>query len=270
MPGIKVDHNRKRITLSQSWLQDFARCAERGRWEWLHPSESKNDALGVGTATHLYLEDRLLGADRETARDAAVEWLEFTRQEPDFRMVKVVKPETMFKHLETCLGRFERHILPCVPRGGRVEQTMKAVLGTYEDYEIVLAGTPDYIDPMLRIWDWKTAAGPWNIFEAATWNIQPTAYTFLASETLAEPVNDFTYAVVVKSSGVVQYIDCTRYEEDWLWLRRLCEGAVAMILHMPGEWPVNHMHHLCSEKWCPHWDGCRGRFVSPPSDEDME
>jgi hypothetical protein len=26
-------------------------------------------------------------------------------------------------------------------------------------------------------------------------------------------------------------------------------------------WPMNDQHALCSPKWCPFWDGCKGSHV---------
>lgn len=263
MPGARLDHADKTLTVSQSWLQDLLRCPERARWAWLHPSEARNDATAVGTAVHLFNQERLSGIGHQLARQVAVEWLEATMMEPDFKMVKVVKPETMFRHLDTCITKMERYVLSQVPGGGHVEVTLRATIARVDGWDIVLEGTPDYVDPFNRIWDWKSASGEWNVYEAATWAIQPTAYTLLVTEDTADLVCDFTYAVVVKPSGMVQFIDCTRTEQDWRWLARVASGALSLMLNIDGEWPVNHTHHLCSEKWCDHWDTCRGAFLAP-------
>jgi hypothetical protein len=264
MPGASLDHEARVLTTSQSWLQDFQRCPERARRELLEPSFGYNDATAVGTALHLFMEGRLLGRAFDRARHDATTWLDATRVHESFRYVKVMTPETMFRHLDACIDGMERHVLRQVPQGGQVEETLRAPLAATDDgWRIMLEGTPDYVDPFLNVWDWKSAGSEYNVWETANWSIQPTSYTFLASAASGEEVNDFTYAIAVKPHGSIQLIDTVRGPQEWAWLGRVAQGALSMCRTMLDQpWPVVHTHHLCDPKWCPAWDTCRGQYVS--------
>ena len=145
---------------------------------------------------------------------------------------------------------------------------MRADLAKDDGWTVVLEGRPDYVDLFDRVWDWKTAASAYNVTETTRWAIQPTAYTYLASQVLGTHATEFTFAVGVKPHGIIQFIDLDRHPGDWQWLARIARGALGLarsLLHT--EWPVVHGHWLCSEKWCPHWDGCRGKYIEGSSDE---
>jgi PD-(D/E)XK nuclease superfamily len=263
-----VDQATRTFRLSQSWLQDFNRCPERARKELLQPSIGYNDATACGTALHKFMEQRLSGSAYRLARTNAIAWLESVSSLEDFRWLKVKKPETLFAHLEACIEGFDRHVLPQVPPGGMAEENIRSLLVEHEGWSVILDGTPDYLDPFGRLWDWKTASSEYNAYEASNWAIQPTAYTFLASRLTGREVTEFTYAVAVKPHGYVQFIDIERRQSDWDWLGRIALGALGMVRHMLSvEWPVNHSHYLCSPRWCPYWDECRGMYALP--DEEV-
>ena len=265
MPGATFDREARVLRVSQSFLQDFMRCPERARQRLLHPSHQWNDALAVGTATHLFMEARLHGRSFHQSSHRARSWLEEASSRDDFRFVKVAQPVTMFRHLDGCIEGMERHVVPQVPAGGHVEQTMRYELARTEDgWVVVLEGTPDYLDPFDRLWDWKTASSEYNAHETANWAIQPTSYTYLASQLRGYPVTEFTYAVAVKPHGYVQFIDTVREQGEWAWLARVSLGLLSMCRRMLSQdWPVVHTHYLCDPKWCPAWDGCRGAYLHP-------
>jgi PD-(D/E)XK nuclease superfamily len=284
MPGASIDHEHQRMTVSQSWLQDLQRCPERARQELLHPTWEHTSETAIGTALHLFMELRLLGSTFASAVEESQNWLlgvvenvessvsplsQQTGQgygDPTYRAT--MGKDTMVRHLAACIGGFDRHVVPQVPGGGHVETKVKADLGHDDGWTIVLEGRPDYVDPFDRVWDWKTAASAYNVNETTRWAIQPTAYTYLASQVFATHCTEFTFAVGVKPHGVIQFIDLRRHPDDWQWLARIARGALGLartLLH--SEWPVNHGHWLCSEKWCPHWDGCRGKYTSNEGDE---
>ena len=294
MPGASVDHEHKRLICSQSWLQDFQRCPERARNELLHPTWEHTSETAIGTALHLFMELRLLGGTFPTAVEESTNWMlgivessdqplpskleegygatpsgdwpPETGHRPTYRAT--MGKDTMVRHLAACIGGFDRHVVPQVPGGGHVETKVKADLAHDDGWTIVLEGRPDYVDLFDRVWDWKTAASAYNISETTRWAIQPTAYTYLASQVFATHCTEFTFAVGVKPHGLIQFIDLERHPEDWQWLARIARGALGLtrsLLHT--EWPVNHGHWLCSEKWCPHWDGCRGKYIHEGSTE---
>lgn len=282
MPGASVDHERREFTVSQSWLSDLQRCPERARRELVSPSFGHSSETAVGTALHLFMEWRLLGKPFDEATDLATTWMldlvnaEATSDQRSLTCYVPYKPtmgkDTMQRHLDACIRGFDRHVVPQVPGGGHVETTMRAVLAQDdEDWVVVLEGRPDYVDPFDRVWDWKSAASEWNIRETSRWAIQPSAYTYLASQTFGTHVTEFTYAVAVKPHGVIQFIDVERKPADWQWLARIARGALGLARTMLyAEWPVNHDHYLCSEKWCPHWSECRGSYYDDNEGDTRE
>lgn len=262
MPGAALDLDQRTFTVSQSWLQDFMRCPERARQELLDPKFGYNDATGLGTALHLFMEKRLQGQPFIAAHALAEMWLADQAKEETFAWVKVKTIDTLFRHLNACIDAMERHVIPQLPDGGLVETKVSARLARAGEWSVVLEGTPDYIDPFGRVWDWKTASSEYNGHEAANWMIQPTSYTYLATKMSKRPITEFTYAIAVKPHGQMQFIDVVRTERDWRWLSRIAVGALMMTRNMLAlPWPVNHTHYLCSPHWCQHWNNCRGKFL---------
>jgi hypothetical protein len=202
--------------------------------------------------------------DFTESSDRAVKLLHSLVESEGFRFIKVKTVDTMLKHLAACIRGFERHVVPQVPDGGYVERTLLHELAQVDDFLLMLEGTPDYVDCFGRVWDWKSAATEYNAFETALWAIQPTTYTYLATMEAGEDHTEFTYAVVVKPHGHVQFIDVERDQRDWEWLARIAAGAFNLMRSLPdGGWPVNHTHHLCSPRWCPAWEPCRGAYLEP-------
>lgn len=262
MPGASL--RGQTVVFSQSWMQDAMRCPERARRELLEPSFGYNDATACGTALHKHMEYRLGGASAADAHDQARAWLVRTSEQESFRYVKVAKQATMLGHLDNCIAGFEAHVVPQVPPGGLIEHKQAALLLELDGWRVVLEGTPDYVDPFGRVWDWKTAGSAYNVWEAVTWAIQPTAYCFLASQDIGTTITEFTYAVAVKPHGDIQFIDVERRQNDWDWLARMAEGFLNLVrLGIDKPWPVNHSHYLCSADWCPHWKTCRGAYIHP-------
>jgi hypothetical protein len=262
VPGVQVDRGNKKLLVTQSFLQDFQRCPERARRQIVDPKLSFNDATCLGSAVHLFVEYRMQGKPYIEAHRVGLEFLHEMTEREDFVWAVVQTLPTLLAHYDTCCMSFDMHVVPQVSPGGDIERTLRADLCTYKGWLIQLEGTPDYVDPFGRVWDWKTSRDDFSVFEANNWMIQPTAYTFLASQDRDSPVTEFTYAVAIKPSGVIQLLDVSRSDEDWAWLARIATDVVEL-LALPGRWPVRHGHYLCSAKWCPWWDTCRGASVKP-------
>ena len=272
MPGASIDHQRKRLIVSQSALATHQRCPEQFRQELLRPIRRHNDALACGSAVHLHAEHRLLGHTYATAYARAYDWLDAEWQREDFQFVKVAKPETMFAHFDACVTGWEAHVLRQLPADGSVETTLSFPLGEpdADGWEILLEGTPDYVADGI-VWDWKTSASEYNAYEAALWNVQPSAYTYLASRATGVEHNDFCYAVMVKPHGTVQVLDVERGPAEWAWLHRIAQGLLYMTRTMLDQpWPVVHTHYLCDPKWCPAWDECRGPYVNGEHNTEVQ
>ena len=246
--------------MSQSWLQTFMRCPQRALYELIDPRPGYNDATATGQGFHTYIELRLSGETHGSALRTAESWITaLVELDPDFRFVKVKTLETMLAHLRACATGWDTYVLPHVVPGGLIEQHYEAGLHSYDGWLIQLEGRIDYQDPEGHLWDWKSASSEYNAYETVEWNIQPTAYTFLASVGQGRDLTNFTYAIAIKPHGDVQFIDVVRTAGHWAWLGRIAQGALALLRALPeGPWPVDHTHHLCSQKWCPWWDPCRG------------
>lgn len=260
MPGIRLDPSTGTITFSQSWLKDFLVCPERARRGMEEPRPSNNDATARGHALHEYMAWRLRGSRRSEAMAAGIQRLHTLSEMPDFQWVQVKRMVTLERHVTNLMVAFERHVLPQVPEGGAIERTLTAPVGVIRGWDCYLTGTPDYLHPM-AIWDWKSSGQVWDRYQTANWDIQSSAYTFLAYEALGLDIAGFTFVVGIVPHGDLQIIDVTRGEGDWLWLKRQIAQAVHLLDVMPGEeWITNHQHWLCSARWCPYWDTCRGPY----------
>lgn len=260
MPGCTADFDKKVVTFTQSWMKTFLMCPERGRREINQPTPSNNDATARGHAVHRYMETRLRGGSRADSVGAAMARLDHLTRLPDFEWIQVKRPETLDRHVMNLCVAFEAHVLPQVPPNGAVERSMEMRIGELHGWEVHLAGTPDYVARNV-IWDWKSSARIWDKYETVNWDIQSSAYTWLATGLLQEDIGDFTFVVGVVPHGDLQIIDLHRTAGDWLWLKRQMAQAVQLMDVMPNaEWPTNHQHWLCSARWCPHWDTCRGPY----------
>lgn len=100
---------------------------------------------------------------------------------------------------------------------------------------------------------------------------QPTFYSIAAVEggldvpwqyTWPMP---FTYGVMVRNvKPICQQFTVVRTEAHAAWLMHRIEQAVRMMLTLglEKEWPTNDTSFLCSDRWCPWWDGCKGKYLS--------
>jgi hypothetical protein len=141
------------------------------------------------------------------------------------------------------------------------------ILPFYEDQDrvIELSGAIDYVDLIPR--DWKTSGSGmgYEKWELQRWNIQATVYTWAAMMLgLVDPVphstgeHQFPFEFVVMGGKAVKRVTITRTEADWSWLQDKVIRLAKLIESGLDPWPVNDNHALCSPKWCPAWDDCKG------------
>jgi len=273
-----IDYEAKTITFHQSWLNDYYLCPERTRRALLAPDENVgSDATALGTAMHSYAEHRLGDEPIEVAMAAA-----FNALDHEFSLAhkNVQKSDAqVYDFLPAMCAAFEADILPTIPRGGKIEQKFSVLLGEWNDWQIILEGTIDYVTPGGIIYDWKTAGSPYKKWEKERWGIQPTAYAIGAVTTgLATYPVEWKYAIVIKkpeSRPATQLVEFTRTNQHALWLREQIYSILAQHFdpgddEQPGDgrglvtdgpWPKNDQHALCSEKWCPFWSTCKGKYL---------
>jgi hypothetical protein len=145
------------------------------------------------------------------------------------------------------------------------EHTFTVPIATRDHVELYLTGTIDGVRPMQYLVDWKTAARPYKRWERQRWAIQPTVYYAAARwQGLIGEHGLFKYVIFEKSLKVLepQVIEVTRGPGHVDWLTETLWTCYDLwVAHPDGPWPLNDQHALCSEKWCPFWTTCKGRFV---------
>jgi hypothetical protein len=137
--------------------------------------------------------------------------------------------------------------------------------------EIRLGGTPDIIDTYNhRIVDWKTSSRKYERWEKQRWAPQPTVYTFAVAELgliqRHEKGYQFDYRVFNHkyNDPEPQCETVWRDTGQWAWMVQQVSNMVDMIESDLTVWPVRDDHALCSPKWCPIWDSCKGMYVTHP------
>jgi hypothetical protein len=145
-----------------------------------------------------------------------------------------------------------------------------------QDIDVFWEGTIDYVDPTGRAWDWKTAGQAYQRWEKQRWDVQSSIYTTVLHQMgyTTMPAT-FIFGVMHKQEGTrdgfpyvrpakTQMIEVQRHEAHTRWVTQQALGMVKFILRngVDEPWPVNDQHALCSQKWCPFWDGCKGAHVS--------
>lgn len=267
-------------TFRQSWLKTADTCLQRARLEWAGEFERwETDAASMGTAIHAAIEASLTDLRDYgcplTIEDA-IEVAQATFSElmalPNFRWVQVTEP-TARKDIAAAVRAWHERVLPDLEPLHMELNFGPLVLHEDDQRVIQLTGSIDYVDMALGLVDWKTANRRYERWEYQRWAIQPTVYTWAASQLgiyggeMPADGHPFTYFVFLKGGdrGDVQQLTVTRTPADWGWLKRKCFSLA--ILHEAGlpEWPRNDNHALCSERWCPAWSICKGAAVCPPT-----
>lgn len=278
----KLEDGRDLYVFHQSDLKDFSMCNERARPDD-RPEAAKwemTDASATGTSLHSGIEMALhetlaFGqASYDVAEQVMLEsWEDFCR-DPRMRWIQS-RPDqagNIEAFLVRALHSFWSDLLPML-EPALIEHTFEVVLLEDEEKVIRLKGTIDYVDRNLGLIDWKTSNQDWQPWEHQRWDVQPTAYTYAAwqgglplGDDLGDPyeggVVPFTFAVWKKPTGVLDVIEVYRDSGDWSWLQLRARNIVTLLEKDLPYWPVNDAGWHCSEKWCPKWSVCKGRFVS--------
>jgi hypothetical protein len=171
-----------------------------------------------------------------------------------------------------CLETWHDHLMPyLVPVA--TEVPFDKILLWHDDHRTVtLTGTVDYIDRHWGLTDWKTASRPYVAWEKERWAIQPTVYCHVASlgtfDSVAPDLNpeQFTFAVMVDGEDEPQLVTVGRPRDEWAgWLQKQVLSIVPLIEQGIDPWMRNDQSALCSPKWCPVWDVCKGAHLSTPA-----
>lgn len=236
----------------QSWLNTADICAERARLSVVSPREETTDAAAIGTAVHAGIEIFIQG-QLDTYEDCLnhiyTELLALTKL-PTFRWVKYT-PANAYPLAETFFSHWWNEMADNIDRSPDFTE----VHFDLPFHDTRISGTMDYANgTILR--DWKTSGrGEYQKWQYERWAIQPTVYTW-AWHQLTGDILPFEY-VIMHAKGV-QRFTVHRDETDFKWLHtKIANWEKLWNAELDG-WPVNDNHALCSAKWCPWWDDCKG------------
>lgn len=265
MPGIKVDKLEDGRTLlqpSQSWLNTFLNCPELARQEMIGVTPRKEtDATAIGTAVHTAFEEVLLGGSVGDAESTAIAKFEELTELENFEWVQIKTKDTAIDTVRRVYWTWANEVLPQLPPVVAVEKSFDVVLHEDERYVIRLKGTMDALfegrdGPEVK--DWKTAGRKWDESEVR-WKVQPTIYTYaIGCEYGLDDEYEFDFVVMVKSRQEFQIITTKRDKRHWSFLKDQLLVIGNLIDADLPVWPLRDQHHLCSGKWCPVYDNCRG------------
>lgn len=263
------DSGRRTYVLRQSWLNTYFDCPELARRDMLKQvPDNSTDATAMGTALHAGAEHHLkTGAPYHECLEMAEQAFMACTEEPGFRWVQVKSEATALAYLTNCLTAWWNDVLPKLGNPLVIEHNFQVPLYSTDTYEVTLSGTIDYVDDNGVIWDWKTAndADKYGrkAWEHKRWSIQPTVYTYAWWIETGEYA-PFVFAACLKAAGIkpAQFVHVHRNEDHWAWLRHQIEPIVAQVEADLRVWPVRDQHVLCSTKWCPVWDDCKGKMIT--------
>lgn len=259
-PGNIATYGRWHHRFRQSWLNSAAICPERGRLITMeHMPYDATDSAAIGTACHAGIEATLRGDITTSEQAQPIMQEAFWEQEsqPGFKYVKHSNRQAM-KLIDTYFTQWWNLFDPYnrLQRGWELEQTFLFTLVNDEHHIIEISGTYDAYDGF-ALYDWKTSGrGEYEVREYQRWAIQPTVYT-AAMWSLHKVNPPFKYVVMHKDG--LQQFTCVRHEDDWAWLAEQCVAHATMIEAALPVWPKNDQHWLCSRRFCPAWDSCKGK-----------
>jgi hypothetical protein len=256
--------------LRQSWLNTFFDCPELGRREAFDGLKSTGtDASAMGTGLHAGAEHHLLtGAPYAECLEKAIQAFMDATEEEGFRWVQVKSMDTAIQYIGVLLTTWWNDVRPKVAPPLVVEHRFKVPLTDYNGTEVLLSGTIDYVDTNGVIWDWKTANdaekyGKRKSWEHKRWSIQPTTYTYAWHHETGEYA-PFMFAACLKGNQPkpAQFLQVERNETHWEWLKAQARSIIELAEANLSGWPLRDQHVLCSPKWCPAWDQCKGALVT--------
>lgn len=262
---MRVDGNR--IYFRQSWVNEYFICPERARQTALcEPTDETNEAAALGTAMHAGIEAAMDG--RADSPDAVFEIARFTLDSM-YSLGLFVYDDLTPKKAHDYLRLWSQQLRTVSEfrelyddAGKMTEQSFCVHVDTRADgTEMWWEGTVDVVGSLYLV-DWKTSGRQYQAWEKQRWAIQPTMYAHAAERMgwLHYPV-DFRYVVFDKGAKPPQVVQVQRGPEHAKFLTAQLWLVYDQDWKRP--WPLNDQHALCSPKWCPHWEECKGLYVSP-------
>jgi hypothetical protein len=294
---VRID--REGLHLRQSDINDWLQCAEKFRRRIFDEAAglsraTESDVALAGTTLHKFIEaelgERQVGLDPhafayeyysgEAARfrsDPNVTFTENTFSSDSAAVNEIAKMVGMW------LGSpLRADLLGRDPETLLVEWEFDELFTHIDSMPVYLCGTTDLVligDGMI---DWKTAGRDYQRWEKQRWAVQPTVYTYAAARAgfIGQVPNlpadsgfdsgltyPFEFVVFPRGrKGGIQHVDVNRGPEHWSWLAQQIGPMVRDIMVGQAQgwgdrWQMNDQSALCSDKWCPFWDSCKGAFM---------
>jgi len=263
---MRIEHDDDGITrvyFRQSWINDFLLCNDRAR-QYVE-SEATNEAAALGTAHHAGIEAGLRGAAIKPSQVAEVSVAALIEQEPHFQYDELDRDKCVayLRHWSGMLRTQPEFASLYVNAAALIEQQFTILVDVVGAVEMYWTGTADAIDCPFYLVDWKTSSRKYQRWEKQRWAVQPTVYAEAARQLgwVGSDVVDFRFVVFQRSFSVAapEVIRVTRGPGHTAWLTRMLWRAYD--LRQLDEWPLNDNHALCSQKWCPVWDKCKGLYI---------
>lgn len=267
------------VSFRQSTLTDLDECPERGRLVLSNEMPRiETDAAAVGTSVHAGIEWLLgsLNFNTDGVEHAIfVACGEFDRicQMENFQWKKYTGVPQCVKMIRAAIMSWVQSTVEFDWDPIGMEIGFKDILlFEDEDRRITIEGTIDYFDAALGPWDWKTTSDGrkyqrgfgGDSWKLDRWNIQSTVYTKALVELgFLDPEGpwQFTFGGLVLPSGTWTPHTVTRTAGDHEWLTQKCLVWADMMTAGLEHWPMTDNQALCSPKWCPAWDQCKGKHV---------
>lgn len=253
------------VYFRQSWVNNFLLCNDRARLDV--ETDETNEAAALGTALHAGIEAGLRGTATTPTQVSEVAIATLIELESHFTYDDLDR--------DRCVA-YLRHwsqMLRTQPEFMSLRNNDNAVIEEYfcvpvdrmGDVTMYWEGTADAADVPNCVIDWKTTGRKYQRWEKQRWAVQPTVYAEAARQYgwVNNDIVDFKFVVFEKSlsTSAPEVVTVTRGPGHTAWLTRMLWRAYD--LRQVAEWPLNDAHALCSQKWCPVWDKCKGLHVRP-------
>lgn len=272
---IHYEDDLRVVTFRQTWTDTAQMCLDRARRDRSSDVSTDTEASALGTGLHAGIAMALTSAEAspKSVLDVAVA----TFDSIDKVFVDIQREDCIrWLRLWTGMLREVPDFMEAYEADdASIEQTFTIKVAERLDHggvtEMRWSGTWDCLLPQRHLKDWKTSGREYTPWERQRWAVQPTFYTEAARQMdLLPPRSEFRYVVFQKKkSKPLQVVTVYR---DHTFTEHMVESLWRIVdLHdaLPqGPWPINDQHALCSEKWCPYWASCKGRFVAPDFGKD--
>lgn len=231
--------------------------------------ETPSYDLVRGTVAHGLISSNLLDdqADARDLADAELRTMDIEPEDFEFRdKLHVLADEAAF-----AFACWMTQVKPQLALGSEmvVEVEHRDHIGTSRildtDYRVELVGTPDLIDEIGAVHDWKTARRAWDLNKVPGQQ-QPPLYTWLAHQ---RPM-PFVFWVFDFSKGVWDMMNpvVPTMEQQTMALEMAIDIAVArelgLLVANPGQPPAykgQTRNWWCSPKYCHRWNVCSHKHL---------